>query len=145
MARFHFIHLRSTPVRGELHALVSQRTLKALHLDDQSDVDADEPLGPGWYGSSWELVSGLDVREGLSSSSDAMLNDWLASRVHAAPVGSALAAESHEQPGPGLVPTSPHGALGDAVQLGDLGLAVAAEVTHLDEFSEFGIDGLELV
>lgn len=146
MARFHFIHLRSSPVRGGVQALVSQRTLKALRLDDdENDADADEPLGPGWFGSSRDLVSGLDVHEGLSSS-DATLNDWLAACLHAAaPADSALAAEGHEQPGAGLVPASPHGAFGDAVQFGDLGLAVAAEVTHLDEFSEFGIDGLELV
>jgi hypothetical protein len=143
MARFHFINLRSTPVRGGVQAQVSQRTLKALHLADEGD--ADESLGPGWFGSSWDLVSGLEVREGLLSS-DAALNDWLASCLRAAPADSStLAAEGHEQPGACLVPAAPHGAFGDAVQLGDLGLAVAAEVTHLDEFGEFGIDGLELV
>ena len=146
MARFHFIPLRSTAVRGDVQAQISQCTLKALHLagENDADADADESLGPGWFGSSWDLVSGLDVREGLSSS-DAALDDWLATCLCAAPADSALAAEGHEQPGAGLVPAAPHGAFGDAVQFGDLGLAVAAEVTHLDEFSEFGIDGLELV
>ena len=144
MARFHFIHLRNSPVRGDVQALVSQRTLKALRLDDENDTDTDEPLGPGWFGSSWDLVSGLEVREGLLSS-DAALNDSLDLCLRAAPADSAFAAEGHEQPGAGLVPAAPHGAFGDAVQFGDLGLAVAAEVTHLDEFSEFGIDGLELV
>ena len=145
MASFHFINLRSTAVRGNVQAQVSQRTLRALHIDDENDSDADESLGPGWFGSSWDLVSGLEVREGLLSS-DAALDDWLALCLRAVPAdSSALAAEGHEQPGACLVPATPHGAFCDAVQFGDLGLAVAAEVTHLDEFSEFGVDGLELV
>lgn len=80
--------------------------------------------GPGWFDSSWDLIHGLEVRE------------W--------PLGSTLA-ERDEQPGARLVPPAPHGAFVDALQLGDLDLAVAAEITHLDQFGEFGIDGLELV
>ena len=100
---------------------VSHRSLRALNL---SDVESRDAVGPGWFDSSWDLVRGLDVLEGP-------------------PAGSGLAAECDEQPGTRLFPAPAHCAFGDAVQFGDLGLAVAAEVAHLDEFSEFGIDGLE--
>jgi hypothetical protein len=138
MARFHFNSNRALAGRTA-HPTVSQRTLKALHLDDSAD---DEPLGPGWFDSSWDLVRGLEVRE--AAPSEAPLNDWLAWCLNAAAADSG-ATQRDEQPGARLVPAAPHGALGDAQQLGDLGLAVAAEVAHLDEFSQFGIDGLELV
>jgi hypothetical protein len=134
MARFHFNSNRA-PAGRTAHPMVSQRTLEA--------TADDEPLGPGWFDSSWDLVCGLDVRE--AAPSEAPLNDWLAWCLNAATVNSSGAAERDEQPGARLVPASAHGALGDAQQLGDLGLAVAAEVAHLDEFSQFGIDGLELV
>ncbi len=165
MARFHF-NSRSALAGRAARPMVSQRTLKALHLDEAA---ADEPLGPGWFDSSWDLVCGLDVRE--AAPSDTPLNDWLAWCLQAAAetqtppgrpkaaerphggqersdvgaVNSSAAAQRDEQPGARLVPAPPHGALGDAEQLGDFGLAVAAEVAHLDEFSQFGIDGLELV
>ena len=144
MARFHF-HSRNALAGRAARPMVSQRTLKALHLHDSADDNAvaDEPLlGPGWFDSSWDLVCGLDVRE--AAASDTPLNDWLAWCLKAAAEDSA-AAQRDEQPGACLVPAPAHGALGDAEQLGDLGLAVAAEVAHLDEFSQFGIDGLELV
>ena len=143
MARFQF-HSRSALAGHAARPMVSQRTLKALRLSDSADDRAadDEPLlGPGWFDSSWDLESGLDVRE--AAPSDTPLNDWLAWCLRAAAEDSA--AQRDEQPGARLVPASAHGALGDAEELGDLGLAVAAEVTHLDEFSQFGIDGLELV
>ena len=39
-------------------------------------ADEEEQVhGPGWFDSSWELESGLDVREGLPG--DARLNEWL--------------------------------------------------------------------
>jgi len=141
MARFRF-NLRRVTATPTPHPLVSQRALRALAQDDDDDA-ADEPVGPGWFESSQDLVSGLEVQE--SSPSDAWLNDWLAACARAAAPGSAAAAQGDEQPGAGLVPAASHGALGDAQQFGDLGLAVAPEVTHLDEFSEFGIEGLELV
>ena len=31
--------------------------------------------GPGWFGSTWELHQGLDVREGWPG--DAALNGWI--------------------------------------------------------------------
>ena len=136
MARFHF-SLRSRVSTALAHPVVSQRSLRALKL---VDADADEWAGPGWFDSSGDLMRGLDVCEALPS--DAQMTDWLDQCLRDA---SATAAQRDEQPGAGLVPAAPHGAFGDAVEFGDLGLAVAPEVTHLDEFSEFGIDGLELL
>jgi len=136
MARFHF-SLRSRVSTALAHPVVSQRSLRALNL---VEADADEWAGPGWFDSSGDLMRGLDVREALPW--DAQMTDWLDECLRGA---SAAAAQRDEQPGAGLVPAAPHGAFGDTVEFGDLGLAVASEVTHLDEFSEFGIDGLELL
>ena len=135
MAHFRF---QQRSIRGSFaeHPAVAHRTLKALKL---VDAEVDEPVGPGWFDSSSDLMRGLEVLEGAAS--DAPLNDWLALCLRTASGG----AQRDEQPSAGLVPAAAHRALGDTVQLGDLGLAVAPEVTHLDEFSEFGIDGLELV
>jgi hypothetical protein len=36
-------------------------------------------FGPGWFDSSWELVCGLDVREGMPA--DAPLFEWLAAAL----------------------------------------------------------------
>ncbi len=36
--------------------------------------DAPEAGGPGWFDSSWDLQSGLDVREGLPD--EARLREW---------------------------------------------------------------------
>jgi hypothetical protein len=106
--------------------------------------------GPGWFESSWELNRGLEVHEGPPG--DAPLNqwltDWLRSDAADASVDRPRAsgvAERHEQPRAGLVPTPAHGAVGHTLQCSDLGLAVAPEVAHLDQFGEFGVDGLELV
>ncbi len=33
------------------------------------------PEGPGWFGSTWELCQGLDVREGWPG--DVVLNGWI--------------------------------------------------------------------
>jgi hypothetical protein len=112
--------------------------------------------GAGWFDSSWELQTGLQVRESMPG--DSLLSQWASSwratsappvqRLSLIPVGAAAAAPTtkrDKEPGPRLVPTTPHGSFGHAEQLADFGLGVAAEVTHLDEFSEFGIDGLELV
>jgi hypothetical protein len=128
MARFQF-NLHGIVVnRRAAAALVSQRTLHALQRDDAQE----SPQGPGWFDSSWELTQGLDVCEDLPG--DAPLQEWLSA-----------VAQRDEQPGARLVPAAPHGAFGHALQLGDLDFGVAAEVAHLDEFSEFGIDGLELM
>jgi len=138
MAHFRF-NLRRHAVATRSPSMLSQRLLAEWTRTEAVDPE-DEALGPGWYESSDDLVRGLEVQE--ATASDSWLNDWLAA-CRVPPSGRA--AERDEQPGAGLVPAAPHGALGDAQQLGDLGLAVAAEVAHLDQFREFGIDGLELV
>jgi hypothetical protein len=89
------------------------------------DPPVDRPLGPGWFESTRDLLSGLEVREDL-----AMDSTW---------------PECYIQPGTGLVSPPAHGALVDLEQLGNLDLSIPAEVPHLDEFSQFGIDGLELL
>ena len=81
MARFNF-SLGGYQVQVQRQAVVSMRTLQALELAGQvlaaECVDEPEerlPQGPGWFDSSWELVQGLDVREGPRG--DARLNEWL--------------------------------------------------------------------
>ena len=99
--------------------------------------------GVGWFDSSWDLATGLDVLEGLPI--DPPLNLWLELCLAADTSISGAVAQRHEQPRPGLVPAPANRALGHPMELGDLGFAVAAEVAHLDQFGQFGIDGLELV
>ena len=70
MARFQF-SLRSLIAGSSVHPVVSQRSLRALNLQDA----ADAPKGPGWFDSSWELEHGLRVSEGLPG--DAGLYEWL--------------------------------------------------------------------
>jgi hypothetical protein len=73
MARFQF-SLSSFAGRPPSAALISHRTLRALRLDDAREPQ-EAPQGPGWFESSWELIHGLDVREGLPG--DARLHEWL--------------------------------------------------------------------
>jgi len=146
MARFQF-RLNAFVGWPASHPVVSQRTLQALRLAEvaqahEANEAHDAPRGPGWFDSSWELVRGLEVCEGLPG--DARLHEWLEACLRAEPAAASSVAERNEQPGARLVPAPAHGALVDALQFGDLELAVAAEVAHLDEFGEFGIDGLEL-
>ena len=81
MARFNF-SLGGFQVQVQHQAVVSMRTLRALALAAEEPTgpclaaDEEAPLhGPGWFDSSWELMCGLDVREGLPG--DARLNEWL--------------------------------------------------------------------
>ena len=81
MARFNF-SLGGYQVQVQHQAVVSMRTLRALALAAEEPTgpclaaDEEAPLhGPGWFDSSWELMCGLDVREGLPG--DARLNEWL--------------------------------------------------------------------
>jgi len=78
MARFHCL-IRPFAALVDRHAAVSLntlRTLRALRLDDADDgAEEPGPQGHGWFDSSWELVRGLDVREGLPG--DAGLYEWL--------------------------------------------------------------------
>ena len=71
MARFHCLIRPFAALVGN-RAVVSVRTLRALQLHDD---EVPESKGPGWFDSSWELVRGLDVREGLPG--DAGLYEWL--------------------------------------------------------------------
>lgn len=62
------------------HALRALKTLETLRGGARDDAAiASEPRGPGWFDSSWELVNGLDVCEGLPA--DAGLDEWLAAYV----------------------------------------------------------------
>ena len=128
---------------GSAHAEAALRTLHAFGPGDAPGASAG-PAGPGWFDSSWDLVRGLDVLEGLPG--DAALHEWLevSQREPRARSVCSVFAQCHEQPGPRLLPTAPHGAFGDALEFGDLDLAVTAEVAHLDQFSQFGIEALEL-
>ena len=84
MARFNFslggYQVQVQQVQRQ--AMVSMRTLRALALAAEEPTgpclaaDEEEQVnGPGWFDSSWDLESGLDVREGLPG--DARLNEWL--------------------------------------------------------------------
>ena len=81
MAHMNFGSLAAGPrVFEVVIARQALRTLKALEAlrsaaDRESALAADSH-GPGWFDSSWELVNGLDVREGLLA--DAGLDEWLA-------------------------------------------------------------------
>ena len=48
------------------------------------------PDGPGWFGSSWELRSGLEVREGRPG--EAALNGWIEKWLQPAGGGLSLSA-----------------------------------------------------
>ena len=111
MARFQF-NVRAFVAGFTARAVVSQRTLRALDLAGADDP----PPGPGWFDSSWELIRGLEVHEGLPL--DARLHDWLRAclRVEPDPRVEATLAPRRAQP-----------------------------AEQHDPFSEFGIEGLELL
>ena len=46
------------------------------------------PVGPGWFDSSWELRSGLQVREGLPA--DLPLQGWIETSLQLVGGGSGL-------------------------------------------------------
>jgi hypothetical protein len=77
MARFNF-SLGGYVVQVRKQAVVSMRTERILDLLADECLAEEEKLtrGPGWFDSSWELVRGLEVQEGLPG--DAGLNEWLA-------------------------------------------------------------------
>lgn len=153
---WHATRARAQVVHDTSPAL--DRTTAAAAADD---LDARlRPTGPGWFTSSWDLCRGLDVIEACVAGEP--LAEWstLVARHRFEPFGlgrivgfGSRRPERHEQPGAGLVLTAAHGGFGDALQFGDLDLAVAvgaavavaAEVAHLDPFSQFRIDGLELL
>ncbi len=146
MARFHF-NLRGFSRADVIAAVVSQRTLRALHLDETGDAQ-EIVQGPGWFDSSWELVHGLEVREGAPG--DARLDEWLDACARAAPFvasTASAAAERREPPRVRMVAAAARGGRVDALRFGDLELAgavAAAEAAPRDAFDRFGIDGLTL-
>lgn len=75
MARFRFNVCRMLGGRN-VHPSVSQRSLRALKLTDE----VPGWPGPGWFDSSWDLVRGLEVRDGLpgNTGSNEWLREWLA-------------------------------------------------------------------
>ena len=68
--------------------------------------DADLPLGPGWFDSSWDLRRGLDVSEGLPA--NASVNEWLIELpgpvIPPEPVMGPLERTRAQQPALALVP-----------------------------------------
>jgi hypothetical protein len=76
MARFNLNlnHLLPNAEPSAARAAIARRMLRALQSDDVAP-EPDAPGGPGWFDSSWELVHGLEVREGLPG--DAQLHEWL--------------------------------------------------------------------
>jgi hypothetical protein len=98
MARFHCL-IRPFAALVDRPAVVppnTLRALRALRLDDaEVAAEVPEPQGPGWFDSSWELVRGLDVREGLPG--DAGVYEWLDVCLRsdaAAPTAAATAASA---------------------------------------------------
>jgi hypothetical protein len=98
MARFHLnLNLRQFAAPSAARDVIAQRMLRALQRDDAAP-EPDAPGGPGWFDSSWELVHGLEVREGLPG--EAQLHEWLEvwlrtdaaapKKAKAAPAGDAL-------------------------------------------------------
>ena len=60
---------------------------------EPNEVPSDEPVrfrpkGPGWFDSSWELRSGLQVKEGLPA--DLPLQGWIEAWLQLVGGGSGL-------------------------------------------------------
>ena len=71
------------------HALRALKALEALRRPADGDwMLADESRGPGWFDSSWELRSGLQVREGLPA--DLPLQGWIETWLQLVGGGSGL-------------------------------------------------------
>ena len=63
-------------IGADLPAMVEEpcdRTQEEQVLEDAN------PIGPGWFDSSWDLMRGLIVSEGLPA--DAELDEWLAGEL----------------------------------------------------------------
>ena len=70
MSHFHF------SLRSLFAPTVARHESWRRGLDElPSNDDAELAKGPGWFDSSWDLVRGLEVREGLPG--DAQLHEWL--------------------------------------------------------------------
>ena len=60
-----------------------------LPAADAATDEREEPTrGPGWFDSSWDLRSGLEVHEGLPG--DAQLHEWIEACLRSAPAASAV-------------------------------------------------------
>jgi hypothetical protein len=117
MAHFHF-NLRNLIVTPAARNAAWRRSLDELPADDAIEI----VKGPGWFDSSWDLVHGLEVREGLPG--DAQLHEWLEVWLRderAAPVA----------PRP-------------ARNLGALQRSVAPAPVRAERLDAFDIEGLEL-
>ena len=121
MARFQFSLCPFLAPRAD--AVLARRALDELRLGDA----ADPPQGPGWFDSSWELSHGLEVDESLPG--DDRYDAWIAARA---------ARKAAAAPRPGR---------SDPLDIADLGRRAPAPRAHAapqDDFSRFGIEGLEL-
>ena len=68
------------PLPGLAEGALAHRHLRAaarlsLTRPPRAFASTESRRGPGWFESSWELRSGLDVREGLPA--DARLDEWI--------------------------------------------------------------------
>ena len=69
------------------HETVHAR-LEAASAGPLDTLEEDRVRGPGWFDSSWDLQSGLEVHEGLPG--DAQLHEWIEACLRSAPVASAV-------------------------------------------------------
>jgi hypothetical protein len=86
MARFitSFAHPFTRP-----HVRRDRPLLLVLPAAAAATDEREEPSrGPGWFDSSWDLRSGLEVHEGLPG--DAQLHEWIEACLRSAPVASAV-------------------------------------------------------
>jgi len=81
---------RFTASLSSLVALSLQRRHAPPATPDRaSAAPADDRPGPGWFESSWDLQSGLEVCEGIPG--DAGLKEWLEAFSVCVPAAAALA------------------------------------------------------
>jgi len=73
---------RSRPLQ-----LALAQSLSLLPIEN-TPASRSGPVGPGWFDSSWELRSGLQVREGLPS--DLPLHGWIEAWLQLVGGGSGL-------------------------------------------------------
>ncbi len=117
MSYFHF-SLRSLIAAPAARGAAWRRSLAELPACDEAELTK----GPGWFDSSWDLVRGLEVREGLPG--DAQLHEWLEVWLRD---DRALAGAPRPARNPGALRASPPVVAGPP-----------------DAFDAFGIEGLAL-
>ena len=62
--------------------------LSLLPIENHAGEPIRRPVGPGWFDSSWELRSGLQVKEGLPA--DLPLQGWIETWLQLVGGGSGL-------------------------------------------------------